>query len=107
MFSQRQRRTDFLRVITSADVQFLAQNQVKTKKRSLRPQISGAPILRRGTTTGGAGLNPPPQPPTSFYGFHIKNTRSSTLFIKKQNAASAVTMDNAEIFSQVTVGLYV
>ena len=33
IFSLRKKRTGSLRIITSADVQFFAQNQVKTKKK--------------------------------------------------------------------------
>ena len=40
-------------------------------------------------------------PPTNFYGFHIKNTHFNTLFTEKGHAVSAVTMDNAKIFSQL------
>ena len=38
IFLQRKRRTGSLRVIKSADVQFFAQKQVQSKKRSSRPQ---------------------------------------------------------------------
>ena len=41
-----------------------------------------------------------PQPFTNFCGFHIKSTHFSTLFLsKKEMQVSAVTMDNAKIFS--------
>ena len=42
------------------------------------------------------------QLPTKFYGFHMKNTHFSTLFIKIGHSVSAVTRDNAKIFSQFT-----
>ena len=72
-----------MRVITSADVQFSAQNQVKTKKRSSRPQISGAPILQRVTTTGGAGLNPPAA--NEFLRFSHKKTLVLAHFLSKRD----------------------
>ena len=46
-----------------------------------------------------------PQPFTNFYGFHIKNTLFSTLFYRKKDAVSAVTMDNATIFSLLNLCL--
>ena len=42
-----------------------------------------------------------PQTPTDFYGSLIKNTHFSTFFIKKWHAVSAITIDNAKIFSQL------
>ena len=44
-----------------------------------------------------------PHPLTNFYGFHMKkHSYQHTFFIKKGHAVSAVTMDNAKIFSQLT-----
>ena len=53
-----------------------------------------------GRTIG--GLEVTPQPPTNVYCFHIKTlTSAHFFFIKKGHAVSAVTMDNAKIFSQL------
>ena len=42
-----------------------------------------------------------PQPPTSFCGFYIKNTHFNHFYIEKRHAVSAVTKDNAKIFSEL------
>ena len=43
-----------------------------------------------------------PQPPSNFYAFLIKkNTHFSIFFIEKGHALSAITMDNARIYSQL------
>ena len=67
---------------------------------------SGAPRLwrRRGTSTSGLEMKPvKPQPPTNFYGFHIKKKLIlAHFFIENEYALSAVTMDNEKIFSQLT-----
>ena len=44
IFSLRKRRTGSLRIITSADVQFSSQNQVKTKKKSSRPKAGARAV---------------------------------------------------------------
>ena len=75
---------------------------------------SGAPRIwqKGGSHSGVWGWNPQPpkargvwglgpQPPTDFYGSLIKNTHFSTFFIKKWHAVSAITIDNAKIFSQL------
>ena len=58
-------------------------------------------IWQRGEQSGVWGRSP--QPPTNFFGFHIKNnTLFRTFFIEKGHAVSAVTsIDNAKIFSQL------
>ena len=112
-----------MRVITSADVHFSAQIQEKTKKEKghhvgrcpfFRPKSSENQEKKKATTSADSGAPniwqrgaPPgvwgrsPQTPMNFYGFHIKNTHLGKLFIEKEHAMTAVTMDNAKIFSQL------
>ena len=46
-----------------------------------------------------------PQPFTKFYGFHIKALILAHFFIEKRDAVSAVTMDNAKVFSLLNLCL--
>ena len=53
----------------------------------------------KGGTTGGLGAQPPA--PTNFCDFHAKTLILAHFFIENGHALSAVTIDNAKIFSQL------
>ena len=77
---------------------------VKSKKKGLHftPSDSGAPrIWQRRATTGGPGMKPPAA--NAFLRFsYEKNTHfSKFFFIEKGRVVSAVTTDNAKVFSQL------
>ena len=56
---------------------------------SLQPLFCGAPrILQSGAKPGVWERNP--QTPKNFYGFHVKNTHLSTLFIEKERTVPEV-----------------
>ena len=68
-------------------------------KRGLQPGVWGWNSQQPGTK-GVWGRSP--QPPPNFYRFYIKNTLIFThFFTEKGLAVSAVTMDDAKIFSQL------
>ena len=50
---------------------------------SLLPLFSGVPSIGQSGAKPGVVQNRS-QPPTNFYGFHIKNSRLNTLFIEKE-----------------------
>ena len=63
---------------------------VKFFSLSLLPLFSGAPKIWKSGAKPGFWWRSP-QPPTDFYGFYIKNTHLSTLFIEKGRTAPAVS----------------
>ena len=70
---------------------------------SLLPLFIGAPrIWQSGAKPGVWGRSP--QPPTDFYGFHIKNTHLSTLFIEKGRTVPAVSAVSNKQYKSILVG---
>ena len=76
---------------------------VRSKKKGLHftSLDRGAPrIWQRGATTGGPGVKPPAA--NGFLRFsYKKESFQHTFFIEKGRAVSAVTTDNAKIFTQL------
>ena len=79
------------------DVLFNCFNKLKKEIATPPTQWCTQDLAKREAQPGAWGLRP--QPPTHFCGFHIKTLILAHLFIEKRHAVSAVTIDNAKIFS--------